>query len=270
MVSHYGLITVITRAVRKAAPRLRRDYNEVEQLQVSKKGPADFVSMADKRAEQTLVDELRNARPDWGMLLEEGGVIEGDPNKPRWIIDPLDGTTNFLHAFPQFAVSICCRHRDRAEAAVVFDPLHGELFTAARGDGAQLDGRRLRVSQRLGLDGALIGTGFPFRENKRWLKPYLAMLEQVMDRTAGVRRAGAASLDLAYVAAGRLDGFWEVGLAPWDTAAGNLLITESGGRVGTLAGNDYRDGGNVIVGNPRVYAALIELFAPYLDEDLRK
>ena len=144
------------------------------------------------------------------------------------------------------------------------------LFTAERGAGTQLDGRRLRVSQRAGLEGALIGTGFPYRENKGWLKPYLAMLERVMNATAGVRRPGAASLDLAYVAAGRLDGFWEVGLSPWDTAAGNLLITEAGGRVGDFTGGEYRDGGNLLVGTPRVFAALVETFAPLLDESLRK
>jgi myo-inositol-1(or 4)-monophosphatase len=264
----HPLVNIAVGAARRAGELIVRNLDRAGGVSVSEKSRNDFVSDVDRAAEQAVITAIRKAYPDHGILAEESGYQAGD--EYTWIIDPLDGTTNFLHAFPQFAVSICCRHRDRAEAAVVFDPLLGELFTAARGDGAQLDGRRLRVSQRPGLDGALIGTGFPFRDNKRWLKPYLAMLEQVMDRTAGVRRAGAASLDLAYVAAGRLDGFWEVGLAPWDTAAGNLLITESGGRVGTLAGTDYRDGGNLIVGNPRVYAALIELFAPYLDEDLRK
>jgi myo-inositol-1(or 4)-monophosphatase len=146
---------------------------------------------------------------------------------------------------------------------------HAQLLNA-RGAGTQLDGRRLRVSQRQGLEGALVGTGFPFRENRRWLKPYLAMLERTMEATAGVRRAGAASLDLAYVAAGRLDAFWEVGLSPWDTAAGNLLITEAGGRVGNLAGVEYRDSGHLLAGSPRVFAALAALLAPFLDEELRK
>ena len=264
----HPLVNIAVGAARRAGELIVRNLDRAGGVSVSEKSRNDFVSEVDRQAEQAVIAAIRKAYPDHGILAEESGRHEGDDY--TWIIDPLDGTTNFLHGFPQFAVSIACRHRDRPEAAVVLDPLRGELFTAARGDGAQLDGRRLRVSQRLGLDGALIGTGFPYRENKLWLKPYLAMLEQVMDRTAGVRRPGCASLDLAYVAAGRLDGFWEIGLAPWDTAAGILLITESGGRVGTLAGTNYVDGGNLVAGCPRVYAALVELFAPHLDAKLRK
>lgn len=264
----HPLVNIAVGAARRAGEQIVRNLDRAGGITVSEKSRNDFVSEVDRAAEQAVIAVIRKAYPDHGILAEESGQHDGD--EYTWVIDPLDGTTNFLHSFPQFAVSICCRHRGRAEAAVVLDPLRGELFSAARGDGAQLDGRRLRVSARLGLDGALIGTGFPFRENKRWLKQYLAMLELVMDRTAGVRRPGAASLDLAYVAAGRLDGFWEVGLAPWDTAAGNMLISEAGGRIGTLAGEPYQDGGNLVVGNPRVFAALVELFAPHLDEDLRK
>ncbi len=264
----HPLLNIAVGAARRAGDVIVRSLDRVGALTVSEKGRNDFVSEVDRAAEQALIAAIRKAYPGHGFLAEESGEQHGDDY--TWVIDPLDGTTNFLHGFPQFAVSVACRHRGRAEVAVVFDPLRGELFTAERGAGTLLDGRRLRVSQRTGLEGALVGTGFPYRENRRWLKPYLAMLEQVMDATAGVRRPGAASLDLAYVAAGRLDGFWEVGLAPWDTAAGHLLISEAGGRIGTLAGGEYRDGGNLIAGTPKVYEALIELFAPFLDEELRR
>jgi myo-inositol-1(or 4)-monophosphatase len=242
MVSHSGLITVITRAARKAAPRLRRDFGEVEQLQVSKKGPGDFVSMADKRAEQTIVEELRNARPDWGLLLEEGGEIAGDPNKPRWIVDPLDGTTNFLHGIPHFAISIAVEERKpdgRGEIShgLVYHPITDETYWAEKGRGAWLLDRRLRVSARRHLDEALIGTGIPHLgrgSSDSWSRIYNAVAPEV----AGIRRFGAASLDLAWVAAGRMDGFWEDDLDIWDTAAGMLLIKEAGGFVTDYRGSD--------------------------------
>jgi myo-inositol-1(or 4)-monophosphatase len=242
MVSHSGLITVMTRAVRKAAPRLRRDFGEVEQLQVSKKGPGDLVSMDDKRAEQTIVEELRNARPDWGLLLEEGGEIAGDPLKPRWIVDPLDGTTNFLHGIPHFAVSIAVEDRKpdgRGEIThgLVYQPLTDETYWAEKGRGAWLHDRRLRVSARRHLDEALIGTGIPHlgRGNtESWGKIFAAVAPEV----SGIRRFGSAALDLAWVAAGRMDGFWEDDLDPWDTAAGVILIKEAGGFVTDYRGSD--------------------------------
>jgi myo-inositol-1(or 4)-monophosphatase len=264
----HPLLNIATGAARRAGEVILRSLDRVGALAVSEKSRNDFVSEVDRAAEQVLIAAIRKAYPAHGILAEESGAAPGD--EYTWVIDPLDGTTNFLHGFPQFAVSVACRHRGRAEVGVVLDPMRGELFTAERGAGTQLDGRRVRVSQRPGLEGALVGTGFPFRENRRWLKPYLAMLERVMDATAGVRRPGAASLDLAYVAAGRLDAFWEVGLSPWDTAAGNLLITEAGGMVGNLAGGEYRDGGHLLAGTPRAYAALAELIAPCLDDELRK
>ena len=242
MVAHSGLITVMTRAARKAAPRLRRDFGEVEQLQVSRKGPADFVSMADKRAEQTIVEELKNARPDWGMLLEEGGAIEGNPDKPRWIVDPLDGTTNFLHGVPQFAISIAVEERkpgggSEISHALVYQPLTDESFWAEKGRGAWLQDARLRVSARRDLSETVIGTGIPHcgrGDPARWAKIYAAVGPQV----SGVRRFGAASLDLAWVAAGRMDGFWEDDLDVWDTAAGVLLVREAGGFVTDYRGSD--------------------------------
>jgi myo-inositol-1(or 4)-monophosphatase len=242
MVSHSGLITVITRAARKAAPRLRRDFGEVEQLQVSKKGPGDFVTMADKRAEATIVEELRNARPDWGLLLEEGGEIQGDPTKPRWIVDPLDGTTNFLHGIPHFAISIAVEERKaggRGEIShgLVYQPLTDESYWAEKGRGAWLQDRRLRVSGRRHLDEALIGTGIPHLgrgETESWGKINSAVAPEV----CGIRRFGSAALDLAWVAAGRFDGFWEDDLDIWDTAAGVLLVKEAGGYITDYRGSD--------------------------------
>jgi myo-inositol-1(or 4)-monophosphatase len=242
MVAHSGLITVMTRAARKAAPRLRRDFGEVEQLRVSRKGPADFVSMADKRAEQTIVEELRNARPDWGMLLEEGGAIEGNPDKPRWIVDPLDGTINFLHGVPHFAISIAVEEKKAGGGteitqALVYQPLTDESFWAEKGRGAWLQDGRLRVSARRDLNESLIGTGIPHcgrGDSERWAKVYAAVGPQV----SGVRRFGSAALDLAWVAAGRMDGFWEDDLDIWDTAAGVLLVKEAGGFVTDYRGSD--------------------------------
>src|SRR3954449_10194239 len=213
MVAHSGLITVMTRAARKAAPRLRRDFGEVEQLQVSRKGPADFVSMADKRAEQTIVEELRNARPDWGMLLEEGGAIEGNPEKPRWIVDPLDGTTNFLHGVPHFAISIAVEEKKpgggtEITQALVYQPLTDDSYWAEKGRGAWLQDARLRVSARRDLSESLIGSGMPHcgrGDPERWAKIYAAVGPQV----SGVRRFGSAALSLAWEGAARLTGCFE-------------------------------------------------------------
>jgi len=242
LVAHSGLITVMERAVRKAAPRLRRDFGEVEQLQVSRKGPADFVSMADKRAEQTILEELRNARPDWGILAEETGEIEGNPSKPRWLVDPLDGTTNFLHGIPHFAISIAVEEkrpdgRPEITHGLIYQPLTDESFWAEKGRGAWLQDRRLRASARRDLADCVIGTGIPHAgrgEPAEWAKIYSAVGPHV----AGVRRFGSAALDLAWVAAGRMDGFWENDLDPWDSAAGVLLIREAGGFVSDYRGSD--------------------------------
>ncbi len=266
MVAHSGLITVMTRAARKAAPRLRRDFGEVEQLQVSRKGPADFVSMADKRAEQTVVEELRNARPDWGMLLEEAGEIEGNPAKPRWIVDPLDGTTNFLHGVPHFAISIAVEERKPAGGteishALVYQPLTDESFWAEKGRGAWLHDGRLRVSARRDLSETVIGTGIPHcgrSDPVRWAKIYSAVGPQV----SGVRRFGAASLDLAWVAAGRMDGFWEDDLDPWDTAAGVLLVKEAGGFVTDYRGSDRSfERREYVAGSSAIHSKLQKLVA---------
>jgi myo-inositol-1(or 4)-monophosphatase len=242
MAANSGLLTVMERAARKAAPRLRRDFNEVAHLQVSRKGPADFVSMADQRAERTLYDELLKARPDWGFLMEEGGEIAGDPTKPRWIVDPLDGTSNFLHGVPHFAISIAVEEprpggRGEITNALVYQPLTDESFWAEKGRGAWLQDARLRVSARRDLADSLIATGIPFKGHgnfAQWSKIFSAVAPEV----AGIRRLGAASLDLAWVAAGRFDGFWEADLAPWDVSAGMLLVREAGGFVTDFRGGD--------------------------------
>ena len=236
-----GLIRVMEKAARKAGGRLRRDFGEVENLQVSRKGPSDFVSKADEASERILWDELKTARPGWGFLFEEAGELEGDEGQPRFIIDPLDGTSNFLHGIPHFAISIAVQERKlgsdewgEVTAAVIYQPITDETFWAEKSSGAWLHDGRLRVSGRRHLDEALIATGTPYQGHgnfAEWGKIFGALGPQV----AGIRRFGSAALDLAWVAAGRYDGFWESDLAPWDTAAGCLLVREAGGFV-----SDYR------------------------------
>ncbi|MGK6319949.1 inositol monophosphatase family protein [Sphingomonas sp. DT-204] len=267
MVSHSGLITIMERAVRKAAPRLRRDFNEVQHLQVSRKGPADFVSLADQRAEETIIEELRKARPDWGILAEEGGTIEGDPDKPRWIVDPLDGTSNFLHGIPHFAIAIAVEDprsaggRPEITHGMVYQPLTDEGFWAEKGRGAWLQGQRLRVSARRDLSEALIATGIPFLGHgdfAEWSRIFGAIAPEV----AGIRRFGSATLDLAWVAAGRYDGFWESGLQPWDIAAGVILIKEAGGFITDFRGQDRAlERGQVLAGNDVLHSRLHKLLA---------
>jgi myo-inositol-1(or 4)-monophosphatase len=266
MVSHSGLITVMQKAARKAAPRLRRDFGEVEQLQVSRKGPGDFVSMADKRCEAALVEELRAARPDWGMLLEEGGEIAGNPDKPRWIVDPLDGTTNFLHGLPHFSISIAVEERTPGRKpeitqGLVYQPLTDETFWAEKGRGAWLHDRRLRVSSRRDLADCMIGTGIPHLgrgDAARWARVYQAVAPEV----AGVRRFGSAALDLAWVAAGRMDGFWEDDLDIWDSAAGVLLVREAGGFITDYRGSDQMfERREYLTGNGEIHSRLHKLVA---------
>jgi myo-inositol-1(or 4)-monophosphatase len=262
------LLNIAVRAARRAGDLIVRNVDRVPSLGVRAKSRNDFVTEVDQLAERDIIETIRRSHPDHGFLGEESGRSGGD--EFVWIIDPLDGTTNFLHGFPTFAVSLACEYRGRLEHGVIYDPMRQELFTASRGDGAQVDGRRIRVSRQTELEGALVGTGFPYRENARWIDEYLAMLKAVMQQAAGIRRPGAASLDLAYVAAGRIDGFWEIGLSAWDTAAGTLLITEAGGRIGTLTGGEYRQGGNVIAGTPRVYEALLACLGPHVPAALRE
>ena len=264
----HALLNIAVKAARRAGEVIVRSLNHLESLTVTSKGRNDFVSEVDRTAEHEIIGIIRKHYPNHAFLAEESGS-SGD-NDTVWIIDPLDGTTNFLHGFPVFAVSIACQQRGRLEHAVIYDPMRQELFTSTRGGGAHLDNRRIRVSKQRTLEGSLIGTGFPYRSNTRYMEPYLQMLRGVMEHAAGVRRPGAAALDLAYVAAGRVDAFWEIGLSPWDTAAGTLLIQEAGGRIGTLTGGEFRQGGNVVAGTPKVYEALLELLAPLVPEALRE
>ncbi len=250
-----ALYTVMERAARKAGRALTRDFGEVENLQVSVKGPGDFVSNADLKSENLIRQELERARPGYGFLMEEGGEIAGDGTH-RWIIDPLDGTTNFLHGIPHFAVSIALERDKELVAGIIYNPIQDEMYFAERGQGSFLNDRRLRVSGRRALENSLIGTGIPFRDRGDHAL-YLDTLAAVMERAAGVRRAGAAALDLAYVAAGRLDGFWEYGLNAWDIAAGIVLIREAGGFVEDIDGRkDVLGSGNVLAANSHLLGPL--------------
>ena len=249
-------VNVMANAALKAARGLLRDFGEVEQLQVSVKGPGEFVSTADLRAERTLKSELSRARPGYGLLFEEGGESPGSDPRHRWIVDPLDGTTNFLHGIPHFAISIALERDGDVIAGIVYEPTRDEMFWAEKGAGAYVNDRRLRVSGRRRLDEAVIGTGIPFR-GRGDHAAYLPTLARVMAATSGVRRFGAAALDLAYVAAGRLDGFWEFGLFPWDIAAGLLLVREAGGFVSDLAGGHaMMASGDVLAANAHLHLPL--------------
>ena len=229
---------MMVRAAVKAARGLVRDFGEVEQLQVSLKGPADYVSNADRRAERILKEELKRARPEFGFLMEESGEEVGSQPQNRWLVDPLDGTTNFLHGLPHFAVSVALEQFGEITAAVVYDPIRDELFWADKGGGAYVNDRRLRVSARRELGQALVGCGLPVQSWPGRERGFTAQMNAVADHVAGLRRLGTASLDLAWVAAGRQDAFWEYGLQPWDIAAGILLVREAGGRIGRLEGDD--------------------------------
>ncbi len=263
----HPLLNIAVRAARSAGNIISRSVERIDTLTIDTKAQNDFVTEVDRLAEREIIKVIHDAYPDHGILAEESGLQQGDDY--QWIIDPLDGTTNFLHGFPQFAVSIAVRHKGRIEHAVVYDPMRQELFTASRGAGAQLDGRRIRVSRRKGLDGALIGTGFPFKQ-KHHLDTYLATFKALFVRTAGIRRPGAAALDLAYLAAGRLDGFWEIGLSPWDMAAGSLLIREAGGLVGDFSGGDrYLETGNIVGGNAKLFHAILQTIQPHLPPELK-
>lgn len=262
------ILNIAVKAARKAASVIVRSIDRLGSLDISTKGPNDFVSEVDRQAEAEIIKILRRAYPSHSIMAEEGGNVEGD--EFTWIIDPLDGTTNYLHGFPQYAVSIALKHKNRLECGVIYDPLRQELFTAARGTGAQLNDRKIRVSKAKGLDAALLGTGFPFRELEH-LDAYLETFKSLISKTAGVRRAGAATLDLAYVACGRLDGFWEFGLKPWDMAAGVLIIKEAGGLASDLSGgHDFLETGNVIAGNPKMLKALLQVIQPLLPADLSR
>jgi myo-inositol-1(or 4)-monophosphatase len=263
----HPLLNIGVRAARRAGDSIVRSLARLDSIKIDSKGRNDFVTEVDRNAEAEIIATVRKSYPEHAFLAEESG--RSGEGEFVWIIDPLDGTTNFLHGFPTFAVSIAVEQKGRLQHAVVYDPMRQELYTASRGDGAQLDGKKIRVSPQRTLEGSLISTGFPFRADGAHVDDYLAILKAVMTVAAGVRRPGSAALDLAYVAAGRTDGFWEFGLSPWDTAAGTLLILEAGGRVGTPSGADYALGKNIVAGNPKVYEALIAAIGPLTPPDLR-
>jgi len=269
--SHAPPVTIAVNAARRAGSAILRGLNRLESLHVSSKGRNDFVSDIDRKAEEIIVSTLQRSYPDDGILGEETGQRDAKPgNDYQWIIDPLDGTTNYLHGFPQFSISIARTCRGQLEHGVVFDPLRDEMFTASRGGGAQLNNSRIRVGKAIQLEQALLGTGFPYRDIDD-IDGYLAMFKVMLSRTQGIRRPGSAALDLAYVAAGRLDGFWEANLQSWDIAAGCLLVREAGGLIGDFAGGEnHLQSGNVICANPKLFAQMQKALAPVIPTALRR
>jgi myo-inositol-1(or 4)-monophosphatase len=253
----HPMLNIAVRAARRAGSIINRAALDGGGFEVRAKQRNDFVTRVDHAAEEAIIETVRKAYPDHAVLAEESGMSDGH-GEYQWIIDPLDGTTNFIHGFPQYGVSIAIRHRGMLAHGVIYDPIKNELFTASKGRGAFLNDRRIRVSKCTRLDDALVGTGFPFKETAR-IDLYTGQLKKMMQTAAGVRRAGAAALDLAYVACGRLDAFWEMGLSAWDMAAGALMITEAGGLVGDLRGEaNYLDSGEIAAATPKVFPALLE------------
>ena len=261
----HPMLNIAVKAARRAGAIINRAALDRTQLEIHSKRANDFVTQVDKSAEAAVIDVIRQAYPDHAILGEESGALPGRtggpaksaPSEYRWVIDPLDGTTNFIHGFPQYCVSIAVQHRGATQHGVIYDPGKNELFTASKGRGAFLDDRRVRVSKCVQLKDALVGTGFPFKELER-LDLYVRQMKYLMQHSSGIRRAGAAALDLAYVAAGRLDAFWEMGLSPWDMAAGALMIQEAGGLVGDLSGDsNYLESGDIAAATPKVFPQLL-------------
>src|SRR5690554_221754 len=261
------MLNIALRAARKAGELIERAGERVDLVAIEEKGRNDFVTEVDKSAEKEIIYHLRKAYPEHSIIGEEGGSQPGSNTDVEWIIDPIDGTTNFIHGIPHYSVSIACRIKGQLEHAVVYDPVKREEFTASRGRGARLNGRRIRVSNRRGLPGALIGTGIPFSgyalEN---ITPYLAALQEIAGQTAGIRRPGSAALDLAYVAAGRFDAFWEMNLNSWDIAAGILLVKEAGGLISDFhGGHDYLESGNIVCGGPKVFKPILQIVKKHME-----
>lgn len=256
-------INIAKRAALAAGRVILRNMDRLDRLTVSSKGRSDLVSEVDLQAEREIIQVLRRTYPDHAIIAEESGSQgEGVNAESQWIIDPLDGTTNFLHGLPQYAVSIAYRHKGRLESGVIYDPVRQEIFTASRGQGAMLNDHRIRVKPLNGLEGALLGTGFPLRQ-PRYLDPYLESFKAVALKCHEIRRAGSAALDLAWVACGRLDGFWEIGLNEWDMAAGVLLVQEAGGLVGDFGGgHEFMESGNVVAGSPKVFKGILQEIRP--------
>ncbi len=261
------MLNIAVRAARSAGDLIQRSSQNIGKITIDQKGRNDYASEVDRMAEQEIIKQIRSSFPDHAILAEESGSHAG--NDYVWVIDPLDGTTNFLHGFPQYAVSIALKYKNRLELGVIYDPGRDELFTAERGGGAMLNSRRIRVSKQNSMRGALIGTGFPFKTMVN-LEPYLAMFRSISADSAGIRRAGAAALDVAYVACGRLDAYWEIGVKEWDIAAGVLLVQEAGGVATDFSFNDkYLQSGNIIVGNPRMHQLMYHAIEPHVPDNLK-
>lgn len=255
----HPIVNIAVNAARLAGKVILRAQDQMEKVQIIEKGHNDFASHVDKAAEDIIIETIKKAYPQHAILAEESGLTPGTGSSDvTWIIDPLDGTTNFLHGFPQFCISIGVKQGEKIYHGVVYDPIRDELFSASRGEGAKMNGKRLRVSNAEKLQKSLLGTGFPFRDFSH-LDDYLTFLKAIIPHCAGIRRAGAAALDLAYVAAGRLDGFWEFGLKPWDIAAGALFIQEAGGYITTISGDhDILNGNSILAAPPKIYQELTE------------
>lgn len=261
------MLNIAVRAARNAGDLIQRSSLNIEKLTVDQKSRNDYASEVDRAAEQEIIKVIRTAFPDHGILAEESGEAKG--NDYTWIIDPLDGTTNFLHGFPHYAVSIALKNKNKLEIGVIYDPTRDELFTAERGGGAMLNNRRIRVTKQNTMRGALIGTGFPFKTMDN-IEPYLGMFKAVCADAAGIRRAGAAALDMAYVACGRLDAYWEIGVKEWDIAAGVLLVQEAGGVATDFSFNDkYLQSGNIITGNPKMHQLMYQIIEPHVPARLK-
>jgi myo-inositol-1(or 4)-monophosphatase len=264
----HPMLNIAVRAARNAGKIIARAYEQLDMVQAELKGANDFVTNVDKEAESAIISTIKASYPDHAFIAEESGV-SGSDSKYQWIIDPLDGTTNFVKGIPHFAVSIALKVDGKLDQAVIFDPIRGELFTASRGAGAQLDGKRIRVSKARDLTGTILATGFPFK-NKHQLDAYQAIFADLFTQVADMRRAGSAALDLAYVAAGRFEGFWEMGLKPWDTAAGQLLAKEAGAVVADFTGaENYDRSGNIVVATPKVLGSILKAIRPHLNEGLK-
>lgn len=256
----HPMLNIGVRAARRAGDQIVRHMDRLSDIKIETKAGNDFVSDVDRESERSIIETIRRSYPDHAFIAEESGM--SGSGEFEWIIDPLDGTTNFLHGFPVFCVSIALRIRGRIEHGVIYDPLRQELFTASRGGGVQVDGRRVRVSQRKELTNALLGTGFPYRDGDD-IDTYMKTFRAMTEKSRGIRRAGSAALDLAYVAAGRLDGFWEMNLQLWDIAAGVLMVQEAGGLTGSLAGGtDHLETGNVLAANPKLFAEMAKVLRP--------
>ncbi len=265
----HPMLNIAVRAARSAGTVISRAFEQQDRIEVNTKGAHDFVTNIDKNAEQAIIDTIKKSYPKHTIISEECGEIKGEDNDYQWIIDPLDGTTNFVKGIPHFCVSIALKVKGKLDQAVIYDPIRGELFTASRGKGAQLNGFRVRVKQHKELEGTILATGFPFKQ-KQHTDAYMNMFKTLFVKTADMRRAGSAALDLAYVAAGRVDGFFELGLKPWDTAAGELLVIEAGGLVTDLnGGHNHTVSGNIVAASARLLKEIVQDIRPYITPALK-